>query len=233
MRIALPMALAASILQLVTGHSSAVIVSRYQPAKLAAFEGHFDSTEPAGLHPFGWVDEANERVHGPMIPGLLSWLVHGNPDTPVTGLAEFPQKDRPPVNATFQFFHGMVAIGLGLIGLSVLGAWHWWRGTLFTRRWLLWLFVFSVLGPQLANQLGWFAAEVGRQPWIVQGLLRTSDSLSKSVTAHMVLASLIMFSFIYALLFALFIFLLDQKIRNGPDDPAPDNLYAAKAKHVP
>lgn len=226
MRIALPIALIASMLQVVTGHQSAVIVSRHQPAKLAALEGHFPASEPAPLHLVGWVDERQERTHGLKIPGLLSWLVHGDSRRPVTGLRAFPPADRPPVAFTFQMFHGMVAIGCGLLALSLLGIWGWWRGTLWSWRPVLWVLVFSVLGPQLANQFGWFAAEVGRQPWIVHGLLRTSEGLSKVVTANMVLASLIMFSVVYLLLFALFIFLLDRKIRHGPEAQDAADLYA-------
>lgn len=231
MAIALPVALTASVLQLVSGHRSALVVARHQPAKLAAFEGHFPASAPADLHLAGWVDEQAGRVTGPAIPGLLSRLVHGDARRPVTGLDAFPPEDRPPVNASFQFFHGMVAIGMGLILLSVLSVWHWWRGTLAKTRWLLWLLVFSVLGPQLANQLGWFAAEVGRQPWIVYGLLRTSEGLSKVVTANMVVASLVMFTAMYALLFALFVFLLDQKIRLGPEDETPTEVYQ-RAEHA-
>ena len=107
----------------------------------------------------------------------------------------------------------------------------WWRGTLFQHRWWLRILVLSVLGPQIANQAGWFSAEMGRQPWIVYGLLRTSDALSKTVTAEQVLFSLILFAFIYTLLFALFIFLLDQKIKHGPDDPEQfDDMYARSAQ---
>ena len=86
------------------------------------------------------------------------------------------------------------------------------------RRWLLWILVFSVLGPQLANQLGWFAAEVGRQPWIVYGVMRTPAGLSAVVRANVVLSSLILFTLIYSLLFAVFIYLLNDKIQHGPDD---------------
>jgi len=217
MKIALPIAAACSLLQLATGHTSAITVSKYQPAKLAAFEGHFPESAPGGLHLFGWVDEKSERVTGLKVPGMLSWLVHFDPAKPVTGLQAFDPQDRPPVNLTFQFFHGMVAIGMGLIAVSLLGLWYWFRGRLFGTRWLLWVFLFAAAGPQIANQLGWFAAEVGRQPWIVQGLLRTSEGLSKTVTANMVLGSLIMFSLIYALLLVLFVFLLIRKIQAGPE----------------
>ena len=116
----------------------------------------------------------------------------------------------------------MIAIGMALIGLAVWAAFLWRRnGTLFDAdnkgvRFFLWLLVFSVFLPQLANQAGWFTAEMGRQPWIVYGILRTSQGLSEAVVASQVLSSLIMFTFIYALLFVLFIFLLHRKIQHGP-----------------
>jgi cytochrome d ubiquinol oxidase subunit I len=103
-----------------------------------------------------------------------------------------------------------------LIGLSLLGAIFWWRGTLFETRWLLWIYVFAVLGPQAANQLGWFTAEVGRQPWIVYGVMRTAAGVSPSVTTGQALTSLVFFMLVYLALFVLFIYLLDQKIRHGP-----------------
>lgn len=215
-KISLVVAVVASISQLITGHSSGVTVGRTQPAKLAAFEGHFQAHSPADIHLFGWVDEEDGRVIGPRIPGMLSYLVHGDAEKPVTGLLAFPPQDRPPVNPVFQSFHFMVAIGMVLIALSVTGLLGWWRGWLFEKSWLLWIFVFSVLLPQFANQLGWFSAEMGRQPWVVYGLMRTSDGISTNVTSGQIILSLILFSTIYLLLLALFIFLLDNKIRKGP-----------------
>jgi cytochrome d ubiquinol oxidase subunit I len=218
LRVGLGLAVAASLLQLVTGHSSAKGVAEHQPAKLAAFEGHFVTAGRAPVYAFGWVDEETETVKGGLaLPALLSLLVHDDPAAPVTGLRAFDPEDRPPVNFVFQTYHGMVAIGFGLIVLSLLTLFYAWRGRLFQARWLLRLLVLSVLGPQIANQLGWFSAEVGRQPWIVYGLLRTSDALSRTVGAEAVLTSLLLFAFIYALLFAVFLFLLDDKIRHGPD----------------
>ena len=127
-------------------------------------------------------------------------------------------ENRPPVNLTFQFYHGMVAIGFGMIAVAALGFLYFWRGSLFEKRWMLWVLVLAVLGPQLANQWGWFAAEVGRQPWIVYGLMRTSAGLSAVVKAEAVLGSLILFTVIYLLLFAVFVYLLNDKIQHGPDD---------------
>jgi len=216
MKIGLIVAIVASLGSLVTGHSSGQVVGRYQPAKLAAMEGHFPASAPAGMYLFGWVNEADQRVTGLSLPGMLSFLVHGDTTKPVTGLTAFPPQDRPPVNPVFQAFHAMVGIGTALIGLALLGAFLWWRGTLFETRWLLWILVFAVLGPQAANQLGWFTAEVGRQPWIVYGLMRTAAGVSPSVTTGQLLASLALFTLIYLALFVLFIYLLDQKIRHGP-----------------
>jgi cytochrome d ubiquinol oxidase subunit I len=112
----------------------------------------------------------------------------------------------------------MVVIGFGMIAIAALGFLYFWRGSLFEKRWLLWLLVLSVLGPQIANQAGWFAAEVGRQPWIVQGLLRTSDGLSAVVKANTVLSAILLFGAVYVLLFAVFVYLLNDKIQHGPDD---------------
>jgi len=104
--------------------------------------------------------------------------------------------------------------------LTLLASYLLWRGRLFEKRWLLWVFVFTVPLPYVANQLGWVAAEVGRQPWVVYGLLRTADAYSPTVPGSHVLASMVMFSVVYALLFALYIFVLNHKIQQGPDDPA-------------
>ncbi len=227
MKIALLVVLLASLFQLVTGHESGKIVAKYQPAKLAAFEGHFDSQKPGDLYLFGWVDETEQETRGIAIPGMLSFLIYGDFRQPLTGLDRFAPKDRPAVNRVFQTYHLMVAIGFALIAISLISIILWWRGTLFTHRLWLKVLVLSVLGPQIANQAGWFSAEMGRQPWIVYGLLRTSDALSKAVTAEQVLFSLILFFFIYALLFALFVFLLDQKIKHGPDEVEKfDDMYA-------
>jgi len=216
MQIGLIVAVVASLGSLVTGDLSGRMVSRYQPAKLAAMEGHFPASAPAGMYVFGWVSEAEERTTGVSIPGMLSYLVHGDTTKPITGLAAFAPRDRPPVNPVFQAFHAMVAVGMTLIGLSLLGAIFWWRGILFETRWLLWIYVFAVLGPQAANQLGWFTAEVGRQPWIVYGVMRTAAGVSPSVTTGQALTSLVFFMLVYLALFVLFIYLLDQKIRHGP-----------------
>ena len=216
MRIGLTVAVVASLGSLVTGHSSGLVVSQYQPAKMAAMEAHFPASAPGAMYLFGWVNEAEQRVTGVGVPGMLSLLIHGDASKPVTGLNAFPPQNRPPVNPVFQAFHAMVGVGMALIGLSLLGAILLWRGTLFETRWLLWICVFAVLGPQVANQLGWFTAELGRQPWIVYGLMRTAAGVSPWLTAGEVLTSLVFFTLVYLALFVLFLYLLGQKIRHGP-----------------
>jgi cytochrome d ubiquinol oxidase subunit I len=232
LKFGLIVALGASLLQAVTGHTSAQGVAKNQPAKLAAFEGLYQTTSNAPLVLAGYVDEKNERTVGLEVPGLLSFLAHNDFHKPVTGLKEFPPADRPPVQASFMFFHGMVGIGFAMIAIAGLGFLYFKKGTLHERRWLLWLLVFSVLLPQLANQLGWFAAEVGRQPWIVYGVMRTPEGLSAVVKANVVLASLILFTVIYTLLFAVFIYLLNDKIQHGPheDDLIPTGKLALPEK---
>ncbi len=233
LKIALMLALFASLFQLYTGDRSAVGVSKNQPAKLAAIEGHFDSSAVGDLHLFGWVDEKDKEVKLSIsIPGLLSYLVYGDASKPIIGLDAFPDGETPPVNIVFQSYHLMVAIGFFLIGISILGVFLWWRGKLFNHRWLLWVFVFSVLGPQIANQVGWITAEVGRQPWIVYGLLKTSDAFSKVVTSGQIMFSLILFTIIYLVLFILFIFLLNEKIQHGPDEPETITSEYEKQKHI-
>jgi len=219
LKIGLYFALFASLFQLFTGHQSATGVSENQPAKLAAFEAHYDSNKPGDLYIFGWVDDQNQQVKfGVKIPGFLSYLLFWDTNQPLLGLNSFAKEDRPPVNAVFQSYHLMVAIGILLILISITGIFFLWRKTLFSKSWLLKIMVLSVLGPQISNQLGWFSAEVGRQPWIVYGLMRTADGLSKTVSAGQTLFSLILFTLIYLLLFILFIFLLDQKIKYGPEE---------------
>ncbi len=222
MKIGLVVAVVSSLGQLVTGHTSAQTVAKHQPAKLAAFEGHYPARAPGDMVLVGWVDEERRTVRGIRLPGMLSYLIHLDRDAPITGLDHFSKRDRPPVQAVFQAYHVMVAVGMGLIGLSLLGVLLWWRRKLFGSRWLLWGFVPAVIGPQLATQAGWFAAEVGRQPWMVHGLLRTEDGVSSTVTGAEVLASLIMFGLIYLLLGALFVFLLNSKIKHGPEDAPTD-----------
>ena len=218
LKVALVVALIASSLQLVSGHSSAAGVAVNQPAKLAAFEGLYETRSHAPMYLFGWVDQRQHEVRfGVALPGMLSWLVHGDASQPVTGLDAYTPADRPPVNIIFQSYHAMVMVGLGLLALSLVAAFYWWRGRLLETRWLQWLLVFAVMGPQLANQLGWLSAEVGRQPWTVYGLLRTADAVSPVLRPATAMTGLLLFGLIYLLLLVVFVYLLNDKIQHGPD----------------
>jgi cytochrome d ubiquinol oxidase subunit I len=253
---ALLLGTAASLAALVSGHSQARNVYRHQPAKLAAFEAHF-TTGRGDLSVFGLPDEAAQTIRGNVaIPGGLSFLLHDDFSTPVLGLDRVRPEDRPPVLVPFLSYRMMVGLGLGFIALTLLASFLRWRGRLFTTRWLLWVFVFAVAGAVIANQGGWVAAEVGRQPWVVQppvvrgedgtfaladdgylryqtatvtladgstreviAGLRTTDAVSEVVTGGQVLGSILLFGFIYLLLGALWLVVLDHKIRAGPESP--------------
>lgn len=230
-KISLAVATVFSLTQLLSGHSSADGVAVNQPAKLAAMEGHYEKSAPADLYLFGWVDNENQEVTGIGLPGGLSFLVHQDFDATITGLNAFPENERPgQVNAVFQFYHIMISIGMFLIGLTLYASYLWWRGRLFDKKWLLKIFAFSVLLPQIANQVGWFAAEMGRQPWIVYGHLRTDEGFSQEVSSNQILFSLILFLVVYTILFLLFIYSVNKKIKQGPYNEAmsPDEFL----KHV-
>ncbi len=219
-----------SVAALVQGDIQARTVAHTQPAKLAAMEAHFETgTGPTPLYAIGAPDESARRVnHGLPIPGLLSLLVHGNTRQPVTGLDQFPRQDWPPVALTFHAFHIMVGLGFFFIAMTLLASFLRWRGTLFSKRWLLWGFVLSIPLPYAANQFGWVTAEVGRQPWIVYGLLRTSEGLSHAVGSTQTFGSILMFVLIYALLFAVWLYVLNDKIHHGPE---PAQAAAGTSAH--
>jgi cytochrome d ubiquinol oxidase subunit I len=229
--LALVLGLFFSVAMPISGDLQANNVGVHQPAKLAAFEGLYKTPEEgegADLYLFGWADSETETVKGGIaIPGLLSFLMHRDFGAPVEGLDQTPKEDWPPVNMVFQFYHIMLGLGMLFLGMTGLAAFYWWRGTIFEKRWLLWAFVFAVPLPFVANELGWAAAEVGRQPWVVWGLLRTSEAYSTSVSAGEVLFSIILFVVIYTLLFFLWLYILDTKIRRGPSIylEAPDGEH--------
>ena len=229
-----------SFAALFTGHTQARVTYRHQPAKLAAAEGHFE-TGRGNLVIFGIPDPANRTVHFPIeIPGGLSFLLFNNFSTPVAGLDKFRAEDLPPVMVPFVSWRLMIGLGMFFIALSVVASIYLWKGSLFEKRWLLWIFVFAVIGGVFANQAGWIMAEVGRQPWTVypptawngdalvtaaDGLvqydesqgLRTAASVSKLLSREQVLTSILGFSLLYSLLFVLWVFILNQKIQHGPE----------------
>lgn len=219
LKIALSIAFVSLILQLILGDMSAKGVAQNQPAKLAAFEGLFETQSEAPLTLFGIVNTHERRVDYQIaVPKLLSFLSFGDSSAIIQGLDKVPEKDWPNVKAVFQVYRLMIAMWACMFLLTVIAIYLWWKGTLFTNVWVLRIMTFSVLFPQLANEAGWVAAEMGRYPWIVQGLLRISEGLSKSVTANQVFGSIVMFSVVYFFLFVMFIYLLNEKIKHGPTD---------------
>lgn len=216
LKIGLVVASISVLLQFFSGDSSARGVARNQPMKLAAFEGIFETQKGAGLGIIGYVDKEKKKVNALEIPKLLSFLVHRDFNGEIKGLNAVPEADWPNVSAVYQAFHFMVWMWGLMFLCCVLGVVLWWRGKLFSSKWALRILVAAVLFPQLANQAGWIAAEMGRYPWIVQGLLRISEGLSKSVTANQIMGSIILFGVVYTFLFILFIYLLNEKIQHGP-----------------
>ncbi|MBS1567253.1 MAG: cytochrome ubiquinol oxidase subunit I [Bacteroidetes bacterium] len=223
-KIALVVATVFSLSQLFVGSRSADGVAKNQPAKLAAMEGHYDSLAKADMFLFGWVNQKTQQTSGVKIPGGLSFLIHQDFKAPVAGLNSFKKDERPSqVNAVFQFYHIMIGIGVLMILLTLLACWYWRKGRLFEKKWLMYTFVWAVMLPQVANQCGWFTAEMGRQPWVVYGMLKTSDALSRSVTAHQIVFSLILFTVVYTFLLGLFLFMLNRKIQHGPEATHDDD----------
>ena len=208
----------------VSGDSQARKVASTQPAKLAAYEGLYRTGEGGTeMVLVGWPNEREERLdYKVAVPGLLSFLVSGDPDKPVPGLDQIPPQDRPPVVIPFATYHVMVYTWGAMTGLVALAVMQWCRGRLFDRRWLLWAFVAAVVLPYVANQAGWVATEVGRQPWVVQGILRTSEAHSQTLPASQVLGVIVLYALVYALLFVVWLRLLNRLIQRGPEAPASD-----------
>ncbi|MBM3857656.1 MAG: cytochrome ubiquinol oxidase subunit I [Verrucomicrobia bacterium] len=238
----------ASLLQMVSADSTARGVVKNQPIKLAAMEGVYQTVPYTPMNLFGIVDTKQQKVYSLQIPGLLSFLCFHDFEKPVTGLNELPSDDFlaarhpgksaqelavlrpsywPQIGAVFQMYHLMIIVGsMAFAGaflslLLLVKGWLFRIDSFWIRCWLF-LLIFSVLGPQICNQAGWFTAELGRQPWIVYNLLKTSQALSAKVSSDQVLGSLFLFFAIYALLFFAFLYLLNLKIQHGPDDPEED-----------
>jgi len=209
------------------GDWHATEVAKEQPIKLAAFEGIYKTQEHAPMTIIGWWDANRKDTVGLKVPGLLSFLAFGSFKDEVKGLDSVPASDRPPVQATFMSYHLMVMLS-GYFILLMLGALFFtWRKRIERMRWLLWLLVLSIPLPIVAAELGWMSAEVGRQPWIVQGLLRTKDGISKSVSAGSIATTLTIFAVIYLILFVAWLRFFTGIVRKGPQEeaapPAPQD----------
>ncbi|MES2345323.1 MAG: cytochrome ubiquinol oxidase subunit I [Chlamydiota bacterium] len=224
MKIGLICAIITLFLQLGSADSTARGVAVNQPAKLAAMEGVFVTQPYTALNLFGWVDTREQKVIGVGVPGVLSFLTYRNFEQPIKGLDQIPKDEWPNVQAVFQSYHLMIAMWGLMFVITTSAIYYYFRKRLHNAKWVLYGLMFSVLCPQIANQAGWVTAEMGRQPWVVQGLLRTYEGVSKGVSAHQVLGSIIMYLVIFCFLFCVFIYLLDQKIKHGPETKEDEAL---------
>lgn len=219
LRVAIPVALVASVLiAFPTGDMQAGAVARHQPPTFAAMEGLFHTGEPAGLVLVGQPDMEELRLDNPIeIPAALSFLTYRRWDARVEGLTSFPREDWPDnVPLLYYAYHLMVGLGTIFIGVTVLAALLLWRGKLFGSVPMLWVVMLAAPFPFIANTTGWMTAELGRQPWLVWGLLRTSAGTSQTVQPGNTLFSLIGFMGLYLVLGILFLFLAQREIAHGP-----------------
>jgi cytochrome bd ubiquinol oxidase subunit I len=214
--------LVSGLLVMGTGDFSGVDVSKHQPAKLAAMESHWETQKAVGMSLWVMPDSANERnsVEAVTIPKLMSLLSYHDPNAEVKGLKDFPKDERPPVAPVFFSFRLMVALGMLMFLLSFVGVVLSYRDKLVETPWYLKIMVPSLVLPYLAGQFGWVVAELGRQPWIVQGMLKTSDGVSKSVSLGQVVVSFIAFVALYGGLGIVDIYLLAKYARKGPEEAA-------------
>ena len=221
-----------TLLNGITGDMHGVDVAKTQPAKLAAMESLWETQKGAGIHALVIPDPANERNRVELftIPKGLSLLATHTPDGEVKGLKDFPKSERPPVWPVFLSFRFMVGLGVLFILLSLPAVLLSNKNTLERYPIFLKLLVFAIPLPYLANQLGWIVAEMGRQPWIVYGVMKTSDAVSKSISVSQVVFSLIGFVLLYTLLGAVDIYLLVKYAKKGPDGDLSSLIKTAKRK---
>jgi len=206
------------LLQLETGHLSAIEVLNFQPVKGASLEGLFETKSGVPIYGAGWVDVKNRKTTGMFIPDGLSFLYNFHFDSTIKGLNEFPQENWPNVNFVFQTYHIMVAIGILSIGVGLFGLWLLYKKKLYDTKWFLFLLPFMIPLPHIAYETGWMSAEVGRQPWIIYNIMRTSAGASVVVGAWQILFSLIMFALIYTLLGVIFLSVAFKVVKTGFED---------------
>jgi cytochrome d ubiquinol oxidase subunit I len=218
---ALIMGLVSSLFVVVEGDMHAVDLAHVQPAKLAAMEAHWETRSRAPVHLFAWPDEDNERntIEWGSIPGMLSFLAFHDLDAEVIGLKDIPKDERPPVLLPSFAFKIMVGLGVVFIGLTV---WGWFRRNhLVDSPRYLKLMILTIPLPFVAIELGWVLAEVGRQPWIVYGLMKTSDAVSM-ISSSQVMTSLIGFLLVYSLLGGVGFYLIIRHVVKGPVEGIPE-----------
>ncbi|MGA8492353.1 MAG: cytochrome ubiquinol oxidase subunit I [Terriglobales bacterium] len=208
-----------SILQLFpTGDGQGRMVTRYQPVTLAAMEALFNGQPGAPLVIIGQPDVEVRKIDNPLlVPRALSFLTYRRWEANVEGLNSFPERLWPQnIPLLYYSYHIMVGLGTIFIAIMVVSAFLLWRGKLFDARWMLWILLLSLPFPYIANTAGWMTAELGRQPWLVYGLMLTADGYSKTVSAGNGMFTLLGFMGMYMVLGILFLFLVRREIENGP-----------------
>ena len=234
LKVGLVCGIVTTVLMLPAAHSQAVVVAEYQPTKLAAMEGQYEAG-PVELSLFGWVDEATQTTYALGIPGGTSFLADGSFDTVYPGLNDFPVEDQPEaVNLIFQSYHIMVAM-FGVIVVDLILAALICAGKLKNHKWPLYILMFGWIAPILAIEFGWMVTEVGRQPWIVWGELRTADAISAAVPAGQVIATLVGFAVVYTVIYVAWLRSFLKTVKRGPEafleqggEPAKDGADTAK-----
>ncbi len=206
-----------------TGDLAGKYVAKNQPAAIAAMEGLFNSQVGAPIVLMGQPNEETGQIDNPLVVNnVLSFLIYGTTKAEVQGLDRFPRDQWPTaLPLLFYVYHIMAGLGTWFVLLMLVSAFLLWRGRLSTSRWVLWALLLSFPLPYIANTAGWMTAELGRQPWLIYGLMRTSEGFSNTVSASNGLFTLIGFMGLYTLLGLLFTVLVYREIDIGPDPKAP------------
>ncbi len=206
-----------------TGHFQSEQVAEKKPAALAAMEGQFETEQPAGLVIIGQPDMERERIDNPIVvPRALSILVYQNWGAEVEGLEAHPRENWPDnIPLLYYSYHVMVGLGTIFIAITVVATFLLWRRKLFESRWMLWIMMLATPFPFIANTAGWLATELGRQPWLVYGLLRTQEGVSPLVSSGNVLFTLIGFAGMYLIMGLLYFVLMMREVAHGPEAEEP------------
>jgi cytochrome bd ubiquinol oxidase subunit I len=228
-RMGLGMVIVLAPLQLIIGDQHGLNTAKHQPAKIAAMEAHWDSSEPGDLVLFAWPDEQAEQNDFEIsIPYGASLIITHSLTGQFQGLKDFAAEDRPPVKPVFFAFRIMVGLGILMILIGVVGGWLWWRGRLFETPLFMKVLRHSWPMGFIAVLAGWVVTESGRQPWIATGILRTADAVSP-VSFNAVLTTLILFVLVYTSVFGMGIFYINRLINKGPSietEEEPDDAVA-------
>jgi cytochrome bd ubiquinol oxidase subunit I len=226
-RMGLGMVAVLAPLQLVIGDAHGLNTAEHQPVKVAAMEGHWDGSKPADLLLFAWPDQKAEKNHFEVaIPHIASLIITHDLNGLFKGLKDFKPEDRPPVLPVFFAFRVMVGIGIAMIAIGSIGAFLWWRKKLFDAGWYLRPLTYAWPLGFIAILAGWWVTETGRQPFVIYGMLRTTDAVS-AVSFGAVLTSLILFVLVYSSVFSMGILYINKLIEKGPEGKSiapPDAL---------